>query len=172
MEQALDEMLIKHLARALVLSAVVALWVLGPGTTLAQGSIDGPRISGVEVINITQTSATTAWTTDRTGASRVNFGTAIDALRFSVFDPAPTTNHSAPLTGLTPNTRYFFQVQPVAHDKTVTEYNQGKYYSFATSTAEEVPRAFAGLVVSGPTANVTIYEQSTGKLVSWQASGW
>jgi len=159
-------MLSKHLARVLVLSAVVALWVLGPGTALAQGSIDGPKISGVGVINIAQTSATITWTTGSAGDSQVNFGTDIDTLRFSVFDPALTIKHSAPLTGLTPNTRYFFQVQPVgAQDNTITEYNGGKYYSFTTLKSEGVQRAFAGLVVSAPTANVTLYEQSTGERV-------
>jgi len=166
MKRPLHEILSKHSAIVLALSAVVALWVLGLGTTLALGSTDGPKISGVEVINVAQTSATIAWITDSAGASQVNFGNAIDTLRFSVFDPALTTQHSAPLTGLTPDTRYFFQVHAVdAHDKTITQYNKGKYYSFTTLTVEGVPRAFAGLVVSGPTANVTLYEQRTGELV-------
>jgi len=155
-----------HPARILVLSAVVGLLALSLETTLALGSTDGPRISGVEVINVAQTSAAIAWITDSAGASQVNFGNAIDTLRFSVFDPALTTNHLAPLTGLTPNTRYFFQVQIIdTHDKNIAEYNKGKYYSFTTLTSEEVPRAFAGLVVSGPTDHVTLYEQSTGELV-------
>ncbi len=156
-----------HTAKALVFSSVVGLWVLGSGTTLAQGSTDGPKISGVEVLNIAQTSATIAWTTDSAGASQVDFGTDIDSLRFSVFDPALTASHSAPLTGLTPDTRYFFQVQSFdAHDKTITEYNKGKYYSFTTLTSEKIPRAFAGLVLSGSTAKVSLYDQSTGELVT------
>jgi len=162
----LHEILSMYSARILVLSAVVGLLVLGLGTTPALGSTDGPKISGVEVINVAQTSATIAWITDSAGASQVNFGNAIDTLRFSVFDPALTTNHSAALTGLTPNTRYFLQVQVIDnHDKNIAEYNKGKYYSFTTLTSEEVPRAFAGLVVSGPTDHVTLYEQSTGELV-------
>ena len=156
-----------HSARVLVLSAAVALLVLGHGTALARQGTDDLKISGVEVINTSQTSATIFWTTGRASSSKVNFGTDVNNLRFSVFDPALTTHHSAFLTGLKPNTPYFFQVQAVdAHDNATTEDNKGKYYSLTTLISEKTQRSFAGVVVSGPAAVVTLYQESTGEMAN------
>ena len=50
------------------------------------------------------------WRTDSLTDSRVRFGDAPDNLSFTIDDPAPVTNHEVPLTGLTPDTLYYYSV--------------------------------------------------------------
>ena len=59
---------------------------------------------------VTQTGITIRWRTDTPSASRVWFGAGANALTQSVTDPAPVTEHSISLTGLSPATRYFYAI--------------------------------------------------------------
>ncbi len=68
-----------------------------------------PVISNILVINITDTSAIVTWQTNIPANSLVEFGTTI-AYGSSAGSPAMVTNHSVPLTGLTPLTTYHFRV--------------------------------------------------------------
>jgi Domain of unknown function (DUF4082)/Bacterial Ig-like domain/Purple acid Phosphatase, N-terminal domain/Bacterial Ig domain len=56
------------------------------------------------------TSATVTWTTDEPSTSSVAFGTSATSLTQVASSSALTTAHSVALTGLTPNTRYWYQV--------------------------------------------------------------
>ncbi|MGD0797326.1 MAG: fibronectin type III domain-containing protein [Acidobacteriaceae bacterium] len=68
-----------------------------------------PIISNVTTSTPTSTSATITWTTDVPSNSLVNYGTTIN-FGLSVLDSTLSTNHSVTLTGLSPGTRYDFQV--------------------------------------------------------------
>ena len=53
---------------------------------------------------------TITWTTDEAADSRVDFGTASGTLNLNSADAALVTSHTITLTGLTPNTTYYFRV--------------------------------------------------------------
>jgi hypothetical protein len=50
------------------------------------------------------------WRTDLPTIGRVTYGTTAEDLSRSVEEKEPTTDHELPLTGLSPNTRYFYAV--------------------------------------------------------------
>ena len=54
--------------------------------------------------------ATVTWTTDEPATSRVDYGTSAGSLTLNVADPALVTSHTLQLTGLAPNTTYYFRV--------------------------------------------------------------
>ncbi len=56
------------------------------------------------------TSAVITWTTNEPATSRVDYGTASDALSSHVEDSTLLTAHSLNLTGLTPGTTYYYRV--------------------------------------------------------------
>ena len=92
-----------------------------------------PTISGVWAGNITDTSAIITWTTDQLGNSTVNYGTTT-ALGSTVSDSAFTFNHAINLTGLTPDTLYYYEVSSTNADgNTAIDNNNGAYYTFTTA---------------------------------------
>jgi hypothetical protein len=58
----------------------------------------------------TGTTATVTWTTDEPSTSTVSYGTSAGALTLTANTPGLTTSHSVNLSGLTPNTGYYFRV--------------------------------------------------------------
>jgi hypothetical protein len=66
-------------------------------------------ISGVLVSNRSSSSATVTWTTNVLATSEVSYGLDSNYGRFAS-DVSFGTNHSIPLTGLTPSTTYHYQV--------------------------------------------------------------
>lgn len=92
-----------------------------------------PNISNVIVSDITSSSATITWTTDELSDSIVNY-TADNVTWSTESDPTLTTSHSITLTGLTPETTYYFKVQSTDEaGNTAVDDNNGLYYSFTTS---------------------------------------
>ncbi len=71
-------------------------------------------ISGVEVTDVTETSATIAWTTDIAADSQVTYGESSALGTSSSIDATLKTAHQITLTGLTPNTNYYFKVKSKA----------------------------------------------------------
>ncbi len=75
-----------------------------------------PLASGAEVTRGpylqkgTPTSVVVRWRTDAESDSRVRYGTDPGDLSMSVDDPAPTTEHELTLTGLSPDTKYYYSV--------------------------------------------------------------
>ena len=75
------------------------------GADTTPPSISGPTASGIGTA-----SATIAWTTNEASTSIVNYGTDPASVSSSVSDSTLVTSHSIVLTGLTPNTLYYYRV--------------------------------------------------------------
>ncbi|MCK4760845.1 MAG: lamin tail domain-containing protein [Candidatus Aminicenantes bacterium] len=90
-----------------------------------------PIISNVHTENVTLTSADIAWTTNETADSLVRYGTASGSYTDTVSDATMVYTHSLPLTGLTENTTYYYQVESTdAGSNTTTSME----YSFTTAS--------------------------------------
>jgi len=72
-------------------------------TVLASGA---PVISHLEVLDVTPTSATIAWTTDAPATSQVEYGPSPDLGNLTPLDGDLVTSHAVALEGLTPGTPY------------------------------------------------------------------
>jgi hypothetical protein len=71
-----------------------------------------PAISAV-VAAVTATTSTITWSTDEQSNSRVDYGTAPDALNLNATNASLVTSHSVTLTGLTTGTVYYYRVTSV-----------------------------------------------------------
>jgi len=81
------------------------------GTTAAPVTDPAPKISGIQVTNISATSATVTWQTDIAATSVVNYGLNT-TYGLAAQSSDPTTNHSVTLSApeLTQGTTYYFVV--------------------------------------------------------------
>jgi hypothetical protein len=112
---------------AAILVVVCLALVLG-GTALAQP----PVISNVQAGNITATSAVITWTTDLLSNSLVVYGNVTPPVSTAA-DPSYVTAHSVPLTGLTRDTQYYYEVRSTTESgNTTIDNNGGSYYTFTT----------------------------------------
>jgi len=116
---------IRRIQAALIAGLLLSMLIL-PQFALAAG----PEITSVVVLDYTSTTATIFWTTNTTSDSRVNYGTTI--LSQTEYDSAEATTHFIVLTGLTPGTKYYFEVESTDTFGTSTDDNDGAYYSFTT----------------------------------------
>jgi len=66
----------------------------------------------------TPSSITICWTSNVPSDGRVRYGTAPDALNMSFVRPGNTLQHEVTLTGLQPDTRYFYAIGSSSHDLT------------------------------------------------------
>ena len=69
-----------------------------------------PVILNVEATVGNDGTATVTWDTDEPADSRVDYGTTSASLELNVSDPELVTSHSLQLSGLEPNTTYYFRV--------------------------------------------------------------
>jgi hypothetical protein len=80
-------------------------------TTASSNPPPAPVISGLGAGNITPTGATISWSTDVPADSQVEYGPTTAYGSTTPLDPATTTTHSQPLSGLTANTTYHYRVK-------------------------------------------------------------
>ncbi len=78
--------------------------------TLAQADTTPPTISGVNISNITDSSAIITWKTDEAATSQVKYGTTEAYGSTTPLNQKLATSHSVTLTGLDPDTTYHFRV--------------------------------------------------------------
>ena len=100
---------------AMMLVAVIILGGLGcddgkgePGRSL--------ETSDVSVPNITDTSATVTWDTNRAASSQVEYGTGTEYGTLSTTDNELVSNHSVVINGLSQETTYHFRVRSADAD--------------------------------------------------------
>ncbi len=92
-----------------------------------------PVISNVQATNITDSSAMITWTTDEASNSVVNYGTTT-GLGSTASDSTMVTSHSITLSGLQPETTYYYEVQSTDWaGNTATDNNGELYYTFTTN---------------------------------------
>ncbi|MBI2462801.1 MAG: fibronectin type III domain-containing protein [Candidatus Spechtbacteria bacterium] len=103
----------------------------------------GPTISTVSVTDITNTTAQVVWTTDASSNSVVDYSTNSDLSSSSTTTVStPATSHAVPLSGLTPGTKYFFQVRSAdaVNPANISTNNNGEnYYYFTTINDTTAP---------------------------------
>ena len=88
-------------------------------------------ITNVTAANITPTSATITWNTDEPSNSLVKYGTELGNYTSQRFNLKNTTSHSITLSGLLPNTTYYFAANST--DQSGNS-NQSAEYNFTAST--------------------------------------
>jgi hypothetical protein len=110
-----------------VIAGLLLLLLVLPQLALA----DGPAIYDVSVTDITGTTAEISWNTNTTSDSRVNYGDTI-GLGTTAYISSNSTTHNIILAGLTPGTKYYFEVQSTDVSGTATDNNGGAFYSFDT----------------------------------------
>ncbi|MFA6602756.1 MAG: fibronectin type III domain-containing protein, partial [Candidatus Shapirobacteria bacterium] len=102
------------------------------------GDYTAPVISGLGSTSLTSTSATITWTTDELADSKVGYSTD-SGYGLEVGTISMTQNHSVTLTGLTPETKYYFRA--ISYDsvfnKTIKE--NSSLYFFTTLSDSELP---------------------------------
>jgi hypothetical protein len=132
------------------------LEVKPPGTRTATAHIDAkaPTITNVHVTDITNSSATIHWTTDKPADSNVTFGPS-PAFDLSNRSFALVTDHVIALSGLISSALYYFDVYSTdqVRNKAVDN-NGGKHYTFRTASYMISAKAgYNGWVREGENAN-------------------
>jgi hypothetical protein len=118
-----------------------------------------PLITGVAA-SPSAASALITWATNEPSNSVVNFGTSPSELTGTVTDPAVVVNHAVTISGLVPNTTYYFRVSSTdANNNTATAPSAGPG-SFTTNGL-----TLSGVITpaaSGNGAQVTMVGPSNG----------
>ena len=79
-------------------------------TTAASPDTTPPVTSNIVISNITTNEATITWTTDEVATSQVEYGTSTLYGNFSNQDNSLAISHTITLSGLTPDTIYYFRI--------------------------------------------------------------
>jgi phosphodiesterase/alkaline phosphatase D-like protein len=92
---------------------------------VAGADVTPPVISGVTATPVAGgSSAAIAWNTDELATSRVDYGTSPASLTLTTSNASPVSVHGLTLTGLTPETAYYYRVTSTdAANNTATEPN-------------------------------------------------
>ncbi len=127
-----------------------AAFAAGAGSfTVSYGTdITPPTISSLTASAIGSTAATISWTTNEPADSTVRFGIDSASLNQTAGNSALVTSRSVPLTGLTPNTVYYYRV-------TSTD----AAGNAASSPATDPPASFT---TAGPSITGTITPAASG----------
>lgn len=105
----------------------------GEFTTLGQADMIPPLISGIDVSDRSESTATISWVTDEPATSRVEYGTT-DAYGLTTpSDEELTTSHNITLTALESDTTYYFRVK--SEDASGNEVTSEAALTFVTLSA-------------------------------------
>jgi hypothetical protein len=122
-----------------------------------------PTISSVAA----NASGTVTWTTDEASTSRVDYGTSPTSLNLNATAPGLATSHSVPMTGLAPNTRYYYRVTSAdaAGNSATSPAPSGAPASYAPAVTP-ITDATAADFGAGTTASTYVAGNGDGEVVS------
>ena len=126
-----------------------------------------PTISAVAANPTTGESATITWNTDEPSTTRVDYGTQPNALTLNVANSALVNQHTITLTGLLPNTQYYYRVTSVdASGNAATSPATGNApATFTTPSASFIDTTVADFSAGTPDANLTISQMADGEVI-------
>jgi hypothetical protein len=133
---------------------------------LASGS-GAPAISSVNVVRANGDTATVSWTTDRPATSQMRYGTTVDYGDESVVDPTLVVDHTQVLGGLSPNTRYYFQV--VSTDPNGRSASENGTLLTAAGSSDAARMGEWSSVMPWPLVDVHMSLLRTGEVLMWDA---
>ncbi|MGQ9583658.1 MAG: fibronectin type III domain-containing protein, partial [Thermoplasmatota archaeon] len=120
-----------------------------------------PLISNIQVVGITDTSATVTWATSEEADSGVDWGLT-SSYGSSMRDDAFTTAHSLTLKGLSASTTYHFRVHSTDRAGNPTTYSSD--YIFITApTPDTTPPIITSVAVGGVTDNLAVVTWATNE---------
>ena len=147
-----------------------------------------PVISAVTVAPGTDNTALVTWTTDEPATSRIEYGIDPANLNLNASSAALVTSHSLNLTGLAPNTTYYYQIISVDEAGNPTTYPDGTIAQFTTpamtladSTAANFAAGTPGTCVIDPSIGdgavrlpMTVEEgfDGSGLPSGWSSAVW
>ena len=143
-----------------ITATALLVCALFQGAAFAESVVRGPYLQMP-----TPTSMVVRWRTDVATNSRVEFGTSQGLLNQSASDASSTTEHEIQLTGLNPNTRYYYSVgtssTPLTGDDANTYFETNPTAGTATPTRIWVI-GDAGTGTSSQAAVYNAYRTHTG----------
>ena len=125
-----------------------------------------PTISDVAASAHGDGTADITWNTDEASDSRVDYGTSADSLTSQQSSPGLTTSHNTQLSGLMPNTTYYYRVSSTdAANNTATEPNPpAAPASFTTPSATFTDTTVSDFGAGTPDANTYISQTGNGEV--------
>lgn len=110
-----------------------------------------PVISSISVVLNSSNSVRVIWTTDQPASSTVNYGTSPGSLTLTASAGGTSTAHSVVLTGLNPNTTYYYQVTSTnSGGSTVAPASPASFAMPATLMDSALPDFAAGTGTCSP----------------------
>lgn len=114
-----------------------------------------PAISDITISNISDTSVTISWTTDKAATSVVDYGTTSDYGQNKT-DSTLSTAHSVTVDSLTANTNYHYRIISVDdHDNTTSTADNTFSSAVAGTTTSETITVTSVVTVNKTTTNTT-----------------
>ncbi|TYL52634.1 N,N-dimethylformamidase beta subunit family domain-containing protein [Agromyces mariniharenae] len=139
------------------------------GNYTATYSVDStpPTISGATAAPTGGTTAEVSWTTNEAATSRVEFGTSSTAMTSSVQTGVPTTSHRVQLTGLSPNTTYYYRVVATDASGNVGSWpaTGAPVVSFTTPTAAATDTSLSQFSAGTPGVGTYVANSAGGEVV-------
>jgi Calcineurin-like phosphoesterase/Purple acid Phosphatase, N-terminal domain len=114
----------------------------------------------------TPTSIVLRWRTDVASTSRVRYGTAIGALTSTANQTASATEHEIQLTGLTPNTRYYYSIGTDVLD---LEGNDAQH-TFVTAPTPGTPQPTRVWILGDPGTGTSEQDRVRDAFLDWNGN--
>ena len=135
----------------------------GNYTVTYQPDLTAPIISAVATNLTSGVAATITWTTDEPSTSVVDYGTTT-SLGLSVSNSTLVSQHAIDLTGLTPNTLYYYRVSS-ADASNNTASSPDEPATFTTPSAGIIDTTVTDFSSGTPGTNLVISQMANGEVI-------